>query len=186
MSGREGFTGRTLKGRKEQLSSVCQARTRACCTKKVAFSAWASFLSFAGLLHHIRHVHPRPGVEPCDSRSHSSCCSALGFSITFPAVTALLLPFPLPHRFLFFSLKEKSVNLNFLLDRPHWGTDTGLIRWYLFIFSATSLHKSRFLPSPFPAHPPPSFQYCPVLIVSPGMFALGRWRGDRQLIRRCR
>lgn len=41
---------------------------------------------------------------------------ALVFSIAFPAAPALLLPLPLPPDF--FSLKEKSVNLNFLLDRP--------------------------------------------------------------------
>lgn len=67
-----------------------------------------------------------------------------GFSITFPAAPALLLPLSLPPDF--FSLKEKSVNLNFLLNRPYWETDMGLIRWYLFFFSAVRLHESCFPP----------------------------------------
>lgn len=83
----------------------------------------------------------------------------------------------------FFSLKEKSVNLNFLLDRPHWETDTGLIRWYLFIFPAARLHKSCF-PPPCPVFNTAWSWYFPMLIVSPGMFALRHCCGERQLIRR--
>lgn len=160
LSRREGFTRKALKGRKEQLSWVCRVRTRACCTKKVAFSAWASFLSFVGLLRHIRHVHPRPGVEPCDSRRPFLLLKWPWFLYYFSSSDSTSPSFSPPPRFLFFFKREKCQ-----FELPAW--QTPLRNWYgpdkvVFIYFFCYRASQVPLPAiPVPRPPPTQLSILP-------------------------
>lgn len=142
----------TLHGKKEPLSSVCQVGPLGGYTQQVKFSTWASSLSLASwaLSGTSGTYLPTLCFTLVTVREPFLQLRRLGFSITFPAALALLLPLPLPQD-LFFSLKTKSVNLNFLLDRPHGETDRGLIRWYLFILLWGFTSPSLSQPTPCPA-----------------------------------
>lgn len=146
---REGYLG-NFEGKERATICLSSGALGQLCSKVLRVS-FLSVTRLTGSLQHIRHVPPHPQLYPCDSeREPFLQLRRLGFSITFPAALALLLPLPLPQD-LFCSLKKKSVSLNFLLDRPHGETDRGLIRWYLFILLWGFTSPSLSQPTPRPA-----------------------------------